>query len=69
MFQTRTVEVPDADPLGPAFRWRRPYRLHTRCASGGIDPGDGSISYLTGWSEHTPISTIERTACLIDRLA
>jgi hypothetical protein len=39
------------------------------CASSGIDPGEFSISYLAGWSEHTPIATIERTAALIDRLS
>ena len=32
-------------------------------------PGEFSISYLAGWSEHTPIATIERTAALIDRLS
>ena len=39
------------------------------CASSGIDPGEFSISYLAGWSERTPIATIERTAALIDRLS
>jgi antirestriction protein ArdC len=39
------------------------------CASSGIDPGEFSISYLAGWSEQTPITTIERTAALIDRLS
>ena len=39
------------------------------CASSGIDPGEFSISYLAGWSERTPIATIERTAELIDRLS
>jgi hypothetical protein len=39
------------------------------CASSGIDPGEFSISYLAGWSEQTPIATIERTAALIDRLS
>jgi hypothetical protein len=39
------------------------------CASSGIDPGEFSISYLAGWSERTPITTIERTAALIDRLS
>jgi hypothetical protein len=40
------------------------------CASSGIDdPGEFSIAYLAGWSEHTPIATIERTAALIDRLS
>jgi antirestriction protein ArdC len=39
------------------------------CASSGIDPGEFSITYLAGWSEHTPIATIERTAALIDRLS
>ncbi len=38
------------------------------CASSGIDAGAYSISYLASWSEHTPASTIERTASLIDRL-
>ena len=39
------------------------------CASSGIQPGEFSISYLAGWSEQTPITTIERTAALIDRLS
>ena len=39
------------------------------CASSGIEPGEFSISYLAGWSEQTPITTIERTAALIDRLS
>ncbi len=39
------------------------------CSSSGIDPGEFSISYLAGWSERTPIATIERTAALIDRLS
>ena len=39
------------------------------CASSGIDPGEFSITYLAGWSERTPIATIERTAALIDRLS
>ena len=39
------------------------------CGSSGIDPGEFSISYLAGWSERTPIATIERTAALIDRLS
>jgi hypothetical protein len=39
------------------------------CASSGIDPGEYSIAYLAGWSESTPIATIERTAALIDRLS
>jgi hypothetical protein len=39
------------------------------CASSGIDPGEFSINYLPGWSERTPIATIERTAALIDRLS
>jgi hypothetical protein len=39
------------------------------CASSGIDPGEFSISYLAGWSERTPIATIEHTAALIDRLS
>ena len=39
------------------------------CASSGVDPGGFSISYLAGWSERTPIATIERTAALIDRLS
>ena len=39
------------------------------CASSGIDPGEYSISYLAGWSERTPIATIERSAELIDRLS
>ena len=39
------------------------------CASSRIDPGEFSISYLAGWSERTPIATIERTAALIDRLS
>jgi hypothetical protein len=39
------------------------------CASSGIDPGEYSIAYLAGWSERTPIATIERTAALIDRLS
>jgi antirestriction protein ArdC len=39
------------------------------CASSGIDPGEFSISYLAGWSERTPLATIERTAALIDRLS
>jgi hypothetical protein len=39
------------------------------CAFSGIDPGEFSITYLAGWSEHTPIATIERTAALIDRLS
>ena len=39
------------------------------CASSGIAPGEFSISYLAGWSERTPIATIERTAALIDRLS
>jgi hypothetical protein len=34
-----------------------------------MDPGEFSISYLAGWSERTPIATIERTAALIDRLS
>jgi hypothetical protein len=38
------------------------------CASSGIAPGELSISYLAGWSRHTPIATIQRTAALIDRL-
>jgi hypothetical protein len=39
------------------------------CSSSGIDPGEFSITYLAGWSERTPIATIERTAALIDRLS
>jgi hypothetical protein len=39
------------------------------CSSSGIDPGEASITYLAGWSERTPIATIERTAALIDRLS
>jgi len=39
------------------------------CSSSGIEPGEFSISYLAGWSERTPIATIERTATLIDRLS
>jgi antirestriction protein ArdC len=39
------------------------------CASSGVAPGEFSISYLAGWSERTPIATIERTAALIDRLS
>jgi hypothetical protein len=39
------------------------------CASSGIDPGAFSITYLAGWSERTPIATIEATAALIDRLS
>jgi antirestriction protein ArdC len=39
------------------------------CASSGIQPGEFSISHLAGWSEQTPISRIERTAALIDRLS
>jgi hypothetical protein len=39
------------------------------CSSSGVDPGEFSISYLAGWSERTPIATIERTAALIDRLS
>ena len=39
------------------------------CASSGVEPGEFSISYLAGWSERTPIATIERTAALIDRLS
>jgi antirestriction protein ArdC len=39
------------------------------CASSGIDPGEFSITYLASWSERTPITTIERTAALIDRLS
>jgi antirestriction protein ArdC len=39
------------------------------CASSGIDPGEFSITYLAGWSEQTPITTIEGTAALIDRLS
>jgi antirestriction protein ArdC len=39
------------------------------CASSGIDPGEFSITYLAGWSERTPIATIDRTAALIDRLS
>jgi hypothetical protein len=39
------------------------------CASSGIEPGEFSISYLAGWSERTPIATIEGTAALIDRLS
>jgi antirestriction protein ArdC len=39
------------------------------CASSGIDPGAYSITYLASWSEDTPITTIERTAALIDRLS
>jgi antirestriction protein ArdC len=39
------------------------------CASSGIDPGAFSIGYLAGWSEQTPIATIEHTAALIDRLS
>src|SRR3954471_4021248 len=39
------------------------------CASSGIDPGGFTIPYLAGWSEQTPIATIERTAALIDRLS
>src|SRR4051794_25243614 len=39
------------------------------CASGGVEPGDFSISYLAGWSERRPIATIERTAAPIDRLS
>jgi hypothetical protein len=39
------------------------------CASSGIEPGEFSITYLAGWSERTPIATIERTAALIDRLS
>jgi hypothetical protein len=34
-----------------------------------IDPGAFSITYLAGWSERTPIATIEATAALIDRLS
>ena len=39
------------------------------CASSGIDPGQYSITYLAGWSERTPIATIEGAAALIDRLS
>jgi len=39
------------------------------CASSGIGPGEFSITYLAGWSERTPIATLERTAALIDRLS
>jgi hypothetical protein len=39
------------------------------CASSRIDPGEFSISYLAGWSERTPIATIERTAAFTDRLS
>jgi hypothetical protein len=39
------------------------------CASSAIAPGEFSITYLAGWSERTPIATIERTAALIDRLS
>src|SRR3954447_7116181 len=39
------------------------------CASSGIDPGGFTITYLAGWSEQAPITMIERTAALIDRLS
>jgi len=39
------------------------------CTSGGIDPGEFSITYLASWGEHTPIAAIECTAALIDRLS
>jgi hypothetical protein len=39
------------------------------CASSGIAPGEFPITYLAGWSERTPIATIEGTAELIDRLS
>ena len=61
----------DDDPeLDERPRSSSPRRVaYSVCASSGIDPGEFSITYLAGWSEHTPIATIERTAALIDRLS
>ncbi len=42
---------------------------YTVCGAAGLDLTGAAIPYLASWAEQAELSTIERTAKLIDRLA
>lgn len=42
---------------------------YTVCGACGLDVADAAVAYLALWAEQAELSTIERAAGLIDRVA